>query len=294
MSFKACLAQINPTLGDLERNLQRHLEVIAEARERGVRLCVFPELSLTGYFLKDLVPEVALRLDDSRLQPLRDASEGIDVVVGLVERSADFRYFNTAAYLCQGEWSHRHRKIYLPTYGLFEEQRYFAPGDRVRAFDTDLGRAALLTCEDMWHAIPPLIAAQDGAQLLIVPSAGPVRGRESDARPGVEPDAGATWEVLNRFHAKANGVYVLYANRVGFEDGIGFGGGSQVVLPSGRLAAQAAPLEELLLEVEIDLANVCRERRDSPLFRDEDLELALRELRRVRKRRFGLVGETGE
>ncbi len=291
MKFNACLAQINPILGDFDRNLASHLEVIADARARGMRLCVLPELSLTGYFLKDLVPEIALRLDDPRLSPLFEASNEIDIVAGLVEESTDHRFFNTAVYLHGGECIHAHRKIFLPTYGLFEEQRYFAAGDRIRAFDTALGRVALLTCEDMWHAVPPLVAAQDGALVLIVPSAGPLRGSESAPGHGAEPESGATWEVLNRFHAKANGVYVIYANRVGFEDGINFGGGSHLVLPSGRVAAKAPILEELLFEVEIDLGEVRRERRDSPLYRDEDLDLALRELDRVRRRRFGLHEE---
>ncbi|MAE70499.1 MAG: carbon-nitrogen hydrolase [Gemmatimonadetes bacterium] len=287
LKFKTCLAQINPILGDFDRNLASHLEVIANARVHGARLCVLPELSLTGYFLKDLVPEIAIRLEDSRLRPLLEASREIDIVVGLVEESTDHRFFNTAIYLHGGACIHAHRKIFLPTYGLFEEQRYFAAGDRIRAFETSFGRAALLTCEDMWHAVPPLVAAQDGALILIVPSAGPLRGSETQPDRDAEPESGATWEVLNRFHAKANGVYVLYANRVGFEDGINFGGGSHVVLPSGRVAAKAPILDELLFEVEIDLGEVRRERRDSPLYRDEDLDLALRELDWVRRRRFG-------
>lgn len=282
MYFKVCLAQINPVLGDFERNLAMHLEVVAEAKRKGAALCVFPELSLTGYFLKDLVTEIATPLADPRLDPLLEAAQGIAVVAGLVEESRDFRYFNTAICIEDGRIVHAHRKIFLPTYGLFEEQRYFAPGDRIRAFDSSLGRAALLTCEDMWHAVPPLIAAQDGALMIIVPSAGPLRGVEGGLSGDAESDSGATWEVLNRFHAKANGVFVLYANRVGFEDGINFGGGSHVVQPSGRLALQAPILEELLIEVEIDLAEVQRERRESPLFRDENLDLALRELQRVR------------
>jgi predicted amidohydrolase len=293
MRFNVCLAQINPILGDFARNLDRHLEIIESARTRGAKLCVFPELSLTGYFLKDLVPEIARSLDDSSLAPLRKAARGIDVVAGLVEEGEDYRSFNTAIYLEDGRVRHAHRKIFLPTYGLFEEQRYFAAGDRIRAFDTALGRMALLTCEDMWHAAPPFIAAQDGAKAIIVPSAGPLRGTEAEAGRQEEPDSGATWEVLNRFHAKANGVYVLYSNRVGFEDGINFGGGSHAVLPSGRLAVKAPMLDEVLVEVQVDHAAIRRERIESPLFRDENLDLVLREIRRIQRQRYESEGERG-
>lgn len=290
MRFSVCLAQINPVLGDFTRNLERHLEIIEIARSQGAELCVFPELSLTGYFLKDLVPEISISLRDDRLAPLCEAADGIAVVAGLVEEAADYRSFNTAIYLEKGRIRHAHRKIFLPTYGLFEEQRYFAAGDRVRAFDTALGRMALLTCEDMWHAAPPLIAAQDGAKVIIVPSAGPLRGAEATSQRRAEPDSGATWEVLNRFHAKANGVYVLYANRVGFEDGINFGGGSHAVSPSGQIEVKASILDEVLVEVHVDHAKIRRERIESPLFRDEDLGLILREIERIQRGRFESPG----
>lgn len=282
--YELAIAQEDAVLGGFAANLERHLAMIGAARDAGAELCVFPELSLTGYFLKDLVPELAIRLDDPKLYPLLEQSRRMALVVGLVEESADHCFYNTACFFDGGELVHAHRKIYLPTYGLFEEQRYFASGRSVRAFDTRLGRFAMLTCEDMWHAIPPLVAAQDGATQILVPSAGPLRGA---SRRDERLDNGATWEVLNRFHAKANGVFVAYANRVGVEDGVTFGGGSEVVSPSGVSLARAPGLEADLLRVRIDPAEVRRERRDSPLYRDENLDLAIRELIRVRDARLG-------
>jgi predicted amidohydrolase len=153
------LAQLAPFLGDVPRNLERHLAVIGEARDGGAHLVVFPELSLTGYFLKDLVPDVALRPDAPELADLARAADGVDLLVGAVLETEDTRFHNAALYFSGGRLVHVHRKVYLPTYGLFDEQRYFAQGDRFRAFEAPLPaahqprpwHAGVLICEDMWH-----------------------------------------------------------------------------------------------------------------------------------------------
>jgi len=120
-----------------------------QAADAGVDLLVFPELSLTGYFLKDLVAETAIPLHGGVMDELRGLSRDLDVVVGAVVEDPDHRYFNSSLYFSGGELVHLHRKVYLPTYGMFDEQRYFAPGNRFRSFKTGFGRAGMLVCEDI-------------------------------------------------------------------------------------------------------------------------------------------------
>src|SRR6185369_9256604 len=149
---------------------------IEKGISEGAQLVVFPELALTGYFLKDLVPDVALGLDAPQIQRLKLLSRRISIAIGLVEVTSDYRFFNTALYLEEGEILQVHRKVYLPTYGLFDEQRYLARGEHFRAFDTRFGRVGMLICEDMWHLSAPYILAMDGATTLICLSSSPGRG----------------------------------------------------------------------------------------------------------------------
>lgn len=275
--FRLAVAQIAPTLGDLEKNLTLHEKMARQAIDQSANLLVFPELSLTGYFLKDQVPSVALRADSPLLQRFRELSSRVAMVLGFVEEAPDHRFYNAAAYLEGGEIRHIHRKVYLPTYGIFDEARYLAAGDRVRAFDTALGRMAILICEDLWHPAAPAIAAWDGAEILICPSASPGRGLGQ-----AEPFQNATtWERTLRTCGDLLTSYVVYANRVGYEDGACFWGGSEVVTPGGEPLAKARYLEEDLLLAEMDPGCLRRARVANPLLRDERMELTLRELSRI-------------
>jgi len=146
------MAQIAPVLAHRERNLALHLEQIEAARRQGADLVVFPELSLTGYFVRDMVPDVAIRAASPAIGRLMEAAGPTALVVGFVEESAQHRFYNSALLAEEGRIVHVHRKVYLPTYGLFDEQRYFAAGERIEAFDTArFGRVGLLICEDFWH-----------------------------------------------------------------------------------------------------------------------------------------------
>lgn len=275
--FTLGMAQLAPVLGDLERNLALHEKILREAEGQGVDLLLFPELSLTGYFLKDMVPSVALTPRDSRLDFLKRASRGMAIVVGFVEESSDHRFFNAAAYFDDGKLRHVHRKLYLPTYGLFDEQRYFAQGDKLRAFDTRFGRMALTICEDLWHPATAYLAALDGAQVILCVSASPGRG----LRPGGTFANAAAWEHLNRAYAQLFTCFLCFCNRVGYEDGACFWGGSEVIAPTGEALVRAPQLEEALLTVTIDRREVQRERIANPLLRDERLDLTIRELQRI-------------
>ena len=275
--FTLGMAQLAPVLGDLEKNLALHEKILREAEGQGVDLLLFPELSLTGYFLKDMVPSVALTPRDSRLDFLKRASRGMAIVVGFVEESSDHRFFNAAAYFDDGKLRHVHRKLYLPTYGLFDEQRYFAQGDKLQAFDTRFGRMALTICEDLWHPATAYLAALDGAQVILCVSASPGRG----LRPGGTFANAAAWEHLNRAYAQLFTCFLCFCNRVGYEDGACFWGGSEVIAPTGEALVRAPQLEEALLTVTIDRREVQRERIANPLLRDERLDLTIRELKRI-------------
>ena len=275
--FTLGIAQLAPVLGDLEKNLALHEKILREAEGQGVDLLLFPELSLTGYFLKDMVPSVALTPRDSRLDFLKRASRGMAIVVGFVEESSDHRFFNAAAYFDDGKLRHVHRKLYLPTYGLFDEHRYFAQGDKLRAFDTRFGRMALTICEDLWHPATAYLAALDGAQVILCVSASPGRGLRPE---GTFANA-AAWEHLNRAYAQLFTCFLCFCNRVGYEDGACFWGGSEVIAPTGEALVRAPQLEEALLTVTIDRREVQRERIANPLLRDERLDLTIRELKRI-------------
>jgi predicted amidohydrolase len=276
--YTLALAQMAPRLGDRDANRELIRAQIGAARAAGADLVVFPELSLTGYFLKDQVPAMALRADAKELKWLRELSRRIAIVVGIVEESAESLFYNSALYFEGGELRHVHRKCYLPTYGLFDELRYFARGRRLGAFDTRFGRMGLLICEDMWHPSTAYLAAADRALSIICISSSPIWGMSKQDL----PENALYWEKLTRFHAETWGVFVAYCNRVGFEDGVGFWGGSELIDPFGQPVCKAPYFEPALTIGEVQMRRVRRKRISSTMMRDEDLDLTINELIRVR------------
>lgn len=279
--MKIALAQITSRLGDLQANLDTHLAYIAQAVAQQVDVLVFPEMSLAGYRLRDLVPAVAIRPtpDHPILAPLLEATRQhpIDLVVGFPEVDRRERHFISAAYLAAGRLVHIHRKVYLPTYGLFEDSRYFAAGDQVGAFETRFGRFGLLICEDFWHLSPPYLLWLDGADVLIFTSASPARGVGEGKKLG-----STRWvEQINEVYASAFTNFVVHCNRVGFEDGLHFWGGSAVYGPDGVCLVQGVYHDEALITAELDLRHLRRTRARLPLLRDERPELMCRELERI-------------
>jgi predicted amidohydrolase len=236
------------------------------------------------------VPEVALRTDAPVFRKLLRASRDVDLVFGFVEETPDHRYHNATAYLSRGKVVHVHRKVYLANYGMFEEGRDFAAGDRIRAFDAPFGRAAVLICEDCWHPACAWILAQQGMDVLLAVSSGPTRG----ARPGRGITSLAVWHDLLRVTAQFQTAFVVYVNRVGYEDGLNFGGGSIAVDPFGRVLAEAPALLPAMDVVELDADVLRRARVSYPLLRDEDLDLAAREIERIRQLRYALPGHENE
>jgi predicted amidohydrolase len=282
MKYALALAQIDPVLGDLRRNVEKHVEFAERARAKGAALVLFPELSLTGYTVRDLNMELALNLreDHSVLQPLIELSRsGLLILAGGIEEDAAFGIYNAAFLFEEGSVRVVHRKVYPPTYGMFEEMRYFARGRSVRAFDTKLGRLGVLICEDLWHLSLPYVLALDGASLILGLVASPTRiGPEEP-----EFNAPAVNSENYRVYARMLSVHVAVTNRVGFEDGVNFWGGSQIVRPGGETVVMAKTFEEDLVFAEIDDNAIRRARRASRHFLDEDPGLVAEEIRRIRR-----------
>ena len=290
-TLRVSLAQIAPQLGQLEANLARHHELIEEARGQGAALVVFPELGLTGYQLQDLAAEVALRLDDPRLAGLAEATDDLSAIVSFVEESADHRLFIAAALLEDGRIKHVHRKLFLPTYGLFDERRFFAAGDLLRATPSRLGVGlGIAVCEDFWHLSVPQLLALDGAQILVNVSSSP--GRDLAATNEVGLGTATSWRNLMRTYAQLTTSVAIFCNRVGVDESISFWGGSEVIGPNGQALFSAPLFEEGLFTVDVPLADLRRERVALPLLRDERLELHAREINRIIAERAGLAADT--
>jgi predicted amidohydrolase len=272
------VAQIDTILGDLKKNVAKHVEVLHRAKEGGADLIVFPELSLTGYSIKDLNWNLALRIDDKNaLSPLAVESEECSLLCGAVEESPAYGMYNSAFLFENGNGRSVHRKIYPPSYGMFEEARYFSRGTSVRAFDSVIGRVGVLICEDLWHISLPYLLALDGAEVIICIAASPTRLSGSD------PDLQISQVNSEQHRAMARllSTYIVFCNRVGYEDGVNFWGGSEVISPDGEVALRAKLFEEDLIFTEMDSNDVRRARRLSRHFLDENISLTLSELERI-------------
>ncbi len=287
MLLKPCrlvLAQISSVLGDVPRNVERHVEWTERAIERGANAIVFPELSLTGYTLRDLNFECAAPLDAPAYARLRKLSKKITIVCGAVEQDERGAVYNAALLFEDGEVKHTHRKVYPPTYGIFEEGRYFTDGRAADAFTSErLGRVGLLVCEDLWHPALPYVLAADGAQLIVTIAASPTRlgTGESQKNSPSDPEN----YTINREHhaayARLFGCFVAFVNRVGVEDGVNFWGGSEIVAPSGETIARGAFFEEDLIMADLDPEQVRQARQRSRHFLDDDPVLTQQLLARV-------------
>ncbi|MCX6135185.1 MAG: hypothetical protein NTU47_15345 [Ignavibacteriales bacterium] len=279
MKFKLAIAQVDAAVGNIEANLNRHLDAVDRAKKEGADLVIFPELSLTGYTLRDLAWDVALDpFSDPRLSRLKEASKSVSIVFGMVESAENHGIYNSAVFLEDGLIRHVHRKIYPPTYGMFEEGRYFSQGSEVAAFDSKHGRFGMLICEDLWHMSLPYLLALDGAEVLFSLTASPSRVAPGSA----EMDAARVNHEHHRVYARLLSSYVVFANRVGYEDGVNFWGGSVVVNPGGVMISTAKLFEEDFVSAEVDSLEVQRARRFSRHFLDEDPRLVEESLKRIR------------
>lgn len=281
------LAQQDTTLGNLTANLERHLVEIEAAVEDGVDVLFFPELSLTGYFLKDQTSEVAIPRDHELLQPLLERSKNISIGLGFVELSEDGRVYNAYGFLEDGELKHVHRKVHLVTYGMFEESRDLAPGEGFEVVQSKHGRFGLLLCEDAWHVDGAYLYFLDDVDALVVASAGPGRGVTGESG---ELGSNRVWRTIQDAFALFFRTWVLYCNRVGWEDGVVFGGASRVVDPAGEPLGETLGLDPGRLDVRLDRTALSRARLQTPLRRDERPWILAREL----MGRIGFEPDTGD
>ena len=292
MEVRVALAQVAPHLGDVAANLDLAATRLREAAADGAHLVVFPELALTGYLLGDLVPDVAMAVSDPRLAELSRTAPGVLVAIGFVEETDDHRYTNSAVLLRDGAVVGHHQKVYLPTYGMFDEGRFTRTGDRIRttAVGEPLGRIGLSVCEDFWHPSVAMIQSQDGASLLVNIAAGPARAPGSSA--GLAAIAG--WHKMQETYALLGTVAIAFCNRVGNEEGLTFWGGSRLIGANGAVIAEAPLYEEALVVGTLDTDDLRMQRYQLPILADERLELTRRELDRIIAERAGLEAELGE
>jgi NAD+ synthase (glutamine-hydrolysing) len=275
--IKIALAQMNPKLADIKNNLDKHLEFIDQAINDQANIIIFPELSLTGYSLKDAVYDVAIPCNDNLLRPLYNVSKKISICFGMVELTDSFEAKNTNLFLEDGRLIARHRKVYLPTYGVFEEKRYFSSGNRFRSFNSKYGRFGMLICEDMWHPSATMILALDGALAIFVNSAGILRGLHIKDK----PDNIQAWENLTRASARTFTSYFIFCNRVGVEDGLVFWGGSEIIDPHGKQVIKLPYFQEGYMLAEIDLLKLKHARIHATMLSDERIDIVTEELQRI-------------
>jgi predicted amidohydrolase len=279
MEYRIALSQLAPRLGQVDDNVELARGWLLRGVAEGAQMVAFPELALTGYLLADLVPEVAMRSDDPRLLGLSREAPGVVLAIGFVEETAVHRFCNSAALLRDGELIGLHRKVYLPTYGMFDEGRFTRAGDRIRTHRVGepLRSIGLSICEDFWHASLPMLQALDGASLLVNLAAGPARAPGSSA--GLAAIAG--WHKMQDTYALLGTVAVAFCNRVGNEEGLTFWGGSRLLGPDGSTIAEGPLYEEALVVGSVETDDLRMQRYSLPLLSDERLELTRRELDRI-------------
>ena len=278
--LRLAIAQLRPRKGAYRENLDRLGALLGElaGRDEPPELVLLPESALTGYFLEGGVREAAVSaeqlFDDLSARHAAAGCAPLDVALGFYEVWQN-RLYNSALYASLGGPDagirHVHRKIFLPTYGVFDEERFVEAGRSLSAFDTRWGRAAMLICEDVWHSLAPTIAALDGAQLLLVPSASPARGILGEG--GVRPSSLMRWETLAQDIAGEHGIYLALAQLVGFEGGKGFVGGSLLAGPRGDILAEAPIFGEAVIRGTLDFEEITRARADLPLLADLEMRL---------------------
>jgi len=275
--LSAAIVQTKPAKGRYAENLQTAREAFAQLAERPPDLVVFPEAAFTGYFLEGGVYDLALpakRFADDLARTWRDAcgTQSVDIVSGFYEND-EGSYYNSAIYLRVEPDTERvvhvHRKMFLPTYGVFDEERFLSRGRKLGVFETGYGKVAMLICEDAWHAIVPTIAAVKGARVLIVPSASPGRGIDGEG----ELSSITQWRDMLRLAAAEHGVFVLYAGLTGFEGGKGMTGSSCAIDPRGIVLVQAPPAEPTIVRADLDLREIDIARASLPLIGDLDAAL---------------------
>lgn len=299
--MKVRIYQTDPILLDVKTNLENVIQKIETARTQGVELVVFPELSLTGYFVRERYHEAALRLDTPEIQKLVKATKGTAAVVGFIEESQAMNFYNSALVAVDGEILFAYRKLNLPNYGVFEERKIFSSGKHIRVFKLKGLTVAPFICNDLWHPSLPYLGITQKADIFIT-LFNSSRGSMGDEFSNIE-----SWNIINRFYSRVFGVYNLCANRVGceiFEDlrtddsepsndapdesistiddnPFRFWGGSEIIDPFGQAIVTAALFDPDTISAEISRDLIRRKRIALPYLRNDDPFFTHRELGRI-------------
>ncbi len=280
--MRVSVVQFRTKLGDISYNIEHTAEMVRSCIADGASICLFPELSITGYWLKDLTFEVAFKRNDERLKPLLSLSKDIDIIVGLVEEDDNHIFYNSAFLLRNGTVNYVHRKVYLPTYGMFDEGRFVGKGNKVDTFQTNDGKASVLICEDLWHPSNLYLSFIQGVKLIFAQSASPGRGYKDKGMFG----NAEVWKNMGEFYSRMMGSYVFYANRVGVEDGFVFSGSSFIYGPYGNLIKQGSSFNEDILTVDVSKSAIRSARINLPLLRDERPDTVERNIRRILSEKY--------
>lgn len=276
--MKVALAQISPHLGNPKKNLDLHLRCIEKAIQKKADLLVFPELSLTGYSLMDMVDDVSIVPGkDPIFNKLKTASREISLAVGFVEEMEKGLFYNSAAFLAGGKILHIHRKVFLPTFGMFDEARFYAQGKNFHTFSSPFGKTGMMICRDFLSYGASYLLFAGGTEIIIVLSAAPGRGTAQEE----SYETSRMWEIMGETISRFSTVFLIYCNRVGFEDGKHFAGGSFVFNPSGEMIAKAAYVDPDFLICEVNLDEIREVRKKWPYKRDDRPEIILEALKRT-------------
>ncbi|MCF8215635.1 MAG: acyltransferase [Chlorobium sp.] len=272
------IAQTGSVLANFDDNIDHHCTITEDAIRAGADAVAFPELSLSGYNVQDAAQDIAMHIEDKKLDPLRALSEKICIICGGIELSDDYGVYNSAFMFEDGKGKSIHRKLYLPTYGMFEELRYFSAGQHVRAVNSRrLGRIGVAICEDFWHVSVPYLLAHQGAKMLFALMSSPLRMTPGSGTPEIVTQ----WQTIAGTYAFLFSAYVACVNRTGNEDSFTYWGNSSLTGPDGRLIAAAPLFREQMLDVTADFCEVKRTRLRSSHFLDEDIRLFASELRHI-------------
>lgn len=278
--FRLGVAQFLCKTGDLHSNLAEIEQLVEAANQEDLDVLVLPELSLTGYAVGQDYAEAAIRLDQQGpvLQRIQELSERVGLALGFVEESSDGLFYNSAGFWYGGELLGLHRKIYPPNYGQFDEGKWFAKGDEVRAFDTPWGRFAMLICADAWHPTLPCLAAHDGADVIFHMAASPTNGVREDI------DTLEGWRRLNQTNAMTLGAYVVFTNHVGTQRDLHFKGGSHIAGPCGKIVATCDE-HPGIAAADLRSERIRHQQIAMPFRRDDDLNLTIHMAEKIKQRK---------
>jgi len=273
--FRIGIGQIDAVRNDVPRNLKRYAEMVERAEALAVDHLVFPELSLTGYLVDKRFSKAAVKLDGPHVNRLRELSLRMNLSAGLIEETNTSRFYNSAVFLERGRIGHVHRKVYPPTYGMFDERRYFGAGWDVSAFGTSHGRMAMLICGDAWHLPLAYLAANDGADVLIILAASSEQGLTETT------SCRDAWRWVCCTYALTLSCFVVFANLAGKGGAHRFWGGSFVAGPDGNIVAKSETNEPDLVVADIDYDALRTQRIKLPFRRDDSLVHTIQTAQRV-------------